>query len=77
MIRELREDFAPMRTVILLEPGDEGQEVRRIAPRLEPFPQEEEGCKVYLCRSNTCREPVDSPEALRRLLHEGEGAIGS
>ena len=77
MIRELREDFAPMRTVILLEPGDEGQEVRRIAPRLEPFPQEEGGCKVYLCRSNTCREPVDSPEALRRLLHEGEGAIGS
>ncbi len=77
VIKELREDFAPRRTVILLEPGDEGQEIRRIAPYLESFPQGEGGCKIYLCQENTCREPVDSPDALRRILNEGEGAIGS
>ncbi|MEJ5301026.1 MAG: thioredoxin domain-containing protein [Thermodesulforhabdaceae bacterium] len=70
MLEELRKDFSPRRTVILLEPDDHAKDLRQIVPHLQFVSSDDKGCRVYLCYGRSCLEPVNTPEKLRKLLDE-------
>jgi uncharacterized protein YyaL (SSP411 family) len=67
MLAIVRRTFLPQRVVASAHAGADSS----LIPLLDGKPAGTTGARAYVCLNYSCREPVDSPDALGRVLREG------
>jgi hypothetical protein len=67
LAREAARHYRPFHLHIPLAPGPRQEALARLLPFVAAM-SAGEGAAAYVCRDFTCRQPVATPEALRREL---------
>jgi uncharacterized protein YyaL (SSP411 family) len=67
MLEEVRGTFLPQRVVVLARPGADAG----LIPLVDGKVAGAGGARAYVCRNYACQAPVDTREALGKVLGEG------
>jgi hypothetical protein len=68
MLRAVHRRFLPNKVVVLLPPGPEGAEIKRLAPFTASHTMIEGKATAYVCRNYACRLPTTDVDAMLSLL---------
>ncbi|HKK28269.1 MAG TPA: thioredoxin domain-containing protein [Gemmatimonadota bacterium] len=71
LLEVVREGYRPRTVLLLRPPGEEGEEMARLAPFTAGMGPDEGRARAYVCRDFACEAPVAEPDALRAALDEG------
>ena len=64
----VREHAPDLASVLIIEPGEKGDPLRRLAPFTANFEAEDGRITAYLCRDHRCGLPTTDPAALANRL---------
>jgi len=70
LLRTLRAAYLPQAAVLLVQPGEAGATIRRLAPFTKPYGPVGGRAAAYVCRDFQCQLPTTDPEKLAELLEE-------
>ena len=70
LLSRLRTAFLPSTVWLSVDPGDEGGELRALAPFTAGMDMQEGKATAYVCRAHTCLRPATDPEEVLSLLRE-------
>jgi uncharacterized protein YyaL (SSP411 family) len=75
MVRIVRGVFLPNAVTLLHEPAKRGAAIETVAPFVASQKEMEGKATAYICEDFVCKEPINNPEALKRVL-AGRGKEG-
>ena len=70
LLTELRSHYLPQVVTLLVPPGTEGTEIRKLAPFTEHHAPIDGKAAAYVCRDYACKMPTADPSELKKLLEE-------
>jgi uncharacterized protein YyaL (SSP411 family) len=71
LLRAVRSLYAPDMVLLLVPPGEAGDQIRRLAPFTENHQPVGEQAAAYVCRSFECQLPTTDAEELKRQIQNG------
>ena len=66
---ELLRNISPSNLTVLFKSPSNEEKLNLLSPFSEQYPIPKEGSCYYLCQGNTCSQPLDNVEELKKLLN--------